>query len=300
MAYVVALLSGVVLWGVAWWPIQLLNEGGLGAVPLTLAANGTAALALLYPALQQRAGLWRARRILFAIAIVGGCWNLAFFAAMAEGEAGRRILVYYLSSSWSILGARVFLGESVDARRWVSVLLAFGGAVAVVGLGSPEGAGLSLGDALAMVAGLAHAGTNLFFRYAEDVPLCCKNGALFGGSAFGAAVILPFLGRSAVAAPSGGLWLWVAILGAAWVLLADSLVQYGVSHLPAVRSSVLMLAELPTTLISAALIAGEPITGIELAGAVLIAGAALNEMWQANRADRAAMRVRRAPRLTPV
>lgn len=299
MAYVVALLSGIMLWGVAWWPIQALDAEGLDAVSLTLSANGTAALVLLYPALRRWPEIWRARRVLLAIAVGGACWNLAFVGSMAEGEAGRRVLLYYLSSSWSILGGRVFLGESIDRRRWASVLLAFGGAIVVVGLGDGDGGGLAWADGLAIIAGLAHATTNLFFRYAEEVPLCCKNGALFLGSAVAAAAILPFMVESrAVVSPD--VWLAAAILGAVWVLLADSLVQYGVSHLPASRSSVLMLAELPMTVVSAAMIVGDRITGAELVGGLLIVAAALNELMRSTRVEGTSIPVRRGPRLTPV
>ena len=300
MACVVALLSGIMLWGVAWWPIQALNAQGLGAVPLTLAANGTAALVMLYPALRRWPEVWRARGILLAIAVGGACWNLAFAGAMAEGEAGRRILLYYLSSSWSILGGRFFLGERLDVRRAASLVLAFAGAIVVLGISDQATGGMSWPDALAIVAGLAHASTNLCFRYAEKLALCCKTGALFLGSALAAAAIFPFLGDSAGMQPSTNAWLAAAIFGAAWVLLADSLVQYGVSHMPAARSSVLMLAELPMTVVSAALIAGDRISGVELVGGALIAGAALNELIRPAGVSGPSTTVSRAPRLTPV
>lgn len=295
MAYVVALLSGILLWGVAWWPIQLLDAEGLDAVSLTLAANATAALAVLYPALRRWPEVWRARRVLVGIAIGGACWNLAFVGAMAEGEAGRRVLLYYLSASWSILGGRLFLGESIDRRRWVSVLLGIAGAIVVLGPGD-GGSGYSWADGLAVVAGLAQASTNLCFRYAEEVPLCCKNGALFLGSALAAAAILPVVGREATL-PSTGVWVAAAVLGAGWVLLADSLVQYGVSHLPAGRSSVLMLAELPMTVVSAAMIVGDRITLPEFFGGALIVAAAVNELMRSNPKARMAVPFRR---LTPV
>jgi hypothetical protein len=78
--------------------IQALGAEGLDAVSFTLAANGTAALVMLQPARRRWPAIWRWRRTLLAIAVVGGCWNLGFVGAMAEGDAGRRILLYYLSS----------------------------------------------------------------------------------------------------------------------------------------------------------------------------------------------------------
>jgi drug/metabolite transporter (DMT)-like permease len=300
MACVVALLSGILLWGLAWWPIQALNAQGMGAVSLTLAAYGMAAVVMLYPALRCWPDVWRARKILLAIAVGGACWNLAFVGAMAEGEAGRRILFYYLSSSWSILGGRLFLGERIDMRRGASLVLAFAGAIVVLGISDQATGGLSWPDALAVLAGLAHATTNLCFRYAEDIPLPSKNGALFLGTALTAAAIFSLRGDSAGPLPMTGAWLAAATFGAAWVLLADSLVQFGVSHMPAARSSVLMLAELPMTVVSAALIVGDRISGAELAGGVLIVGAALNELTRPAGGAAPSLAVPRARRLTPV
>lgn len=288
------------LWGLAWWPIQSLNAQGMGAVSLTLAAYGMAAVVMLYPSLRCWPEVRRARRILVAIAVVGAFWNLAFVGAMAEGEAGRRILFYYLSTSWSILGGRLFLGERIDGRRGASLVLAFAGAIVVLGISDQVRGGMSWPDALAVLAGLAHATTNLCFRYAEEIPLSCKNEALFLGTALAAAAIFSLRGSPAAVLPATGAWLAAATFGAAWVLLADSLVQYGVSHMPAARSSVLMLAELPMTVVSAALIAGDRVTAAELVGGGLIVGAALNELTRTAGAAAPSLTVPRARRLTPV
>jgi drug/metabolite transporter (DMT)-like permease len=159
--------------------IQALGAEGLDAVSFTLAANGTAALVMLQPARRRWPAIWRWRRTLLAIAVVGGCWNLGFVGAMAEGDAGRRILLYYLSSGWAILGGRLFLGEVIDGRRWASVVLAFGGVCIVVAGSGLEAGRLDWADTLAILAGLAQAATNLLFRHAKEVPLCCKNAAMF-------------------------------------------------------------------------------------------------------------------------
>jgi drug/metabolite transporter (DMT)-like permease len=295
------MLAGVCLWGVAWWPIQALGTRGVDAISLTLLANGTAAVALLRSVFRCLPAVRHWRGTLIAIAIGGAVWNLGFIAAMAEGDAGRRALLCYLSPGWAILGGRVFLGEVVDFRRWLSVLFALGGACIVLGSSGLETGHLAWPDLVAIAAGLGQAGTNLLFRHAAEVPLCCKNGAMFLGSALAAGVLLFAAGGGSGAGAPPEAWLLAAFLGAAWVLLADGLVQYGVSRLPAARSSVLLLIELPLTIVSAALIAGEGITGPELGGGLLILGAAFNELIRndAPVAAVAAAPVRRAPRLSP-
>jgi drug/metabolite transporter (DMT)-like permease len=67
----------------------------------------------------------------------------------------------------------------IDGRRWASVVLAFGGVCIVVAGSGLEAGRLDWADTLAILAGLAQAATNLLFRHAKEVPLCCKNAAMF-------------------------------------------------------------------------------------------------------------------------
>jgi drug/metabolite transporter (DMT)-like permease len=278
--HVLAILVGSLLWGLAWLPVKGLSGQGLSPLAITLTGYGAAALALLPSLLGERRRWWPRRPVLAAIAVSGAVWNLCFVAAMAAGEVSRLILLYYLSTGWAIVGGRLFLGEQLDRRRRTSVLFAFGGAVLVLagaGLGRPSA---TSADLLAVVAGVAHATTNLLFRLADDIPVTAKNGAMFGGTAV-AGITLLAVGAGEIPVVSGSLWLAAAAFGLGWVMVADSLVQYGVSHLPASRSAVLVLSELPCTILSATVLAGDRLAPNELGGGAMIVMATLNELFRA-------------------
>ena len=279
--HVLAILVGSLLWGLAWLPVKGLSGLGLPPLAITLTGYGAAALALFPSMLSERRHWWPRRRILAAIAASGATWNLCFVAAMAAGEVSHLILLYYLSTGWAIVGGRLFLREQFDRRRLTSVGLAFGGAVLVLAgadLGRPP---VTSADLLAVVAGVAHASTNLLFRMADHIPVTAKNGAMFSGTAV-AGITLLAAGVGEVPAVSGSLWLAAAAFGLGWVMVADSLVQYGVSHLPASRSAVLVLSELPCTILSATVLAGDRLAPNELGGGAMIVMAALNELFRAS------------------
>lgn len=283
-----ALLGGATLWGLSWWPIKALNASGLNGVLLTLIAYGAAAVVILPVAMGQRHH-WRHRLpIMFFILSSGGLWSLLFVLAVEGGSASRVVLLYYLSTVWMIVGARVLLRERIGIRRCACVLLGIAGAALVIGIDTLLTSEVSIGDWLAIAAGIAQAVTCLAYRVGEDIPVTSKNAFMLVGSvaAAGAALMLSPEQAPLHTIPPGTL-VMALLFGACWLLVAETMVQFGISHLPASRSAILLLSELPITFISAALIAGERLTINETWGAALILLAALIECSQAPASEQA-------------
>lgn len=281
---VLALLFGCGLWGLAWWPMKGLAARGLAGPTLAIVAYGAAALCLLPAVWRRRADVRGALLLLALIGVVGGVWNAAFMSAMVEGAASRVVLLYYGASGLAILGGRFLFREAIDGPRALAMALVFGGALLV--LGAPEDGAFGRADLLALVAGLAHAITNLAFRGLASTPLVLKNFAMFVGAIAAAALATSFAvssgasvtqgatlamsGASGVGGPDGGVLLLGAAFGVGWLLLAESATQLGVSRLPATRSAVLLISELPITVVSASWIAGERLDPSALLGALSI------------------------------
>jgi drug/metabolite transporter (DMT)-like permease len=281
-----ALLSGCLLWGLAWWPMKELGGFGLSGALLTLLAYGAASMALIPIGWRQRAS-WRGRtRMLAFIFVSGGLWNLLYVAAMMAGEASRVILLYYLSTVWSILGGWLYLREVMDARRWLCVALALSGAIQILGATSMLAGALSVADLMAVGAGIAHATTNLAFRKADDLPIATKNVSMFLGSVVAAATMIVVTNQHESLSSISTLAMLAGMgFGAVWVLSADALTQYGVSHLPASRSAVLLLSELLFTVVSAAILASVTLTTTETIGAGLIILASILEIRYSGSTD---------------
>jgi len=274
---VFVLLGASVLWGLSWLPLKQISEMGIEGIALSLGAYGVLAF-LLTPILWRQFTMWRNHKgALAMIALFGGGANLAFTYALINGEVIRVMVLFYLLPVWGVLGGKFFLKEQVDGWRWLGAGLAVTGAFVILGgfdalAGSP-----SWIDLIALLSGLLFAMNNLVFRAAAAVPVISKITAMFYGC-FALAALLLTAGAEAM--PHGiTSEAWTALLFYAlfWLLVANIGSQWGVTHMEAGRSSIIIIMEFITAVISATLIAGERMSFFEMVGGALILSAALIE-----------------------
>jgi drug/metabolite transporter (DMT)-like permease len=264
------------LWGLSWWPLKQLAGLGLSGVPLILVAYGSVGLAAL-PVLWRQRREWVAhRRWLLAIVFCGGLANLSFAAALTVGEVIRVMALFYLLPVWGILGGRIFLGERLTIARVSAVVSALAGAFLLLGGPKILEAPPSWIDLLAILSGLAFSANNLLFRATPELPVASKVGSMFTGCGIMAALLLmggfePF---PSVAPSTLGL---AVLFGLCGLLVATSMTQWAVTKMEAGRSAIIMVMELVAAVISAALINGDTLAGIEMVGAALILAAAVIE-----------------------
>ena len=109
-----------------------------------------------------------------------------------------------------------------------------------------------------------------------STPLMVKTLSIYVGCGTLAGVLALLLGKSVPSLPTQLLVELLAFAGI-WMMAAMALTVYGVSHLEAGRSSILLVFELVAAMVSAMWIGGERLQGFEWAGAALITGAALLE-----------------------
>jgi drug/metabolite transporter (DMT)-like permease len=269
-----ALLGGATMWGVSWWPLQSLRSLGVGGVALTLLSTATAALVVAPLAWRQR-HCWRLHAApLLIILLFGGYANLSYILAMMKGNPIRVMMLFYLAPIWAVLGARWFLGERLDVVRIWAVVIAMCGALLILGGPVALGSAPTLIDLLAISAGLTYAINNLAYRKSASLPVLSKNAANFAGSAALALIALLWMGSIAWS-EAGHQWWWGALFGLLWLIPAVGMTQYGVSHMPASRSAVLLTLELPIAAVTAWVIGGVRMTPPEMAGGILIVAASL-------------------------
>jgi drug/metabolite transporter (DMT)-like permease len=99
--------------------------------------------------------------------------------------------------------------------------------------------------------------------------------------------LLVILALPSFTMPAAPLLIWteVVLFGLVWILLATAGTLFGVHHLAASRSSILIIMELVTAVVSAAWIAGKVPSAVECAGGVLIFVSALQEALRAESAQ---------------
>ncbi|MGK2953442.1 MAG: DMT family transporter [Thiobacillus sp.] len=270
-----ALLGGAVLWGLFWWPLKELNAAGIHGSFVQAVAYGLPALVLLpwamrNPPRRNQIGL------LLLIALLGGWANASFASSLTYGSVVRVLLLFYLAPVWTILAARVFLGEAFTRLRLTAMALALAGLALT--LGGPEvfDAPLSAIDLLALSSGLAFALNNVAVRAGHDLPDAARGVAVFAGCA---AISLGFMGWNDQSVPTldAPHLLALAALALLWVLPGTLATFYGVARLDAGKAAILLLAELVVGVVSAVLIGGEVLSLHEAVGGALILTAAIIE-----------------------
>jgi drug/metabolite transporter (DMT)-like permease len=274
---VLALAGASLLWGLSWIPLKYFGGFGLQGVTVTLVAHGSVGALALGWLLLHLARWRRAWTGLLALAACGGIANLAFASAIVGGDVVRVMVLFYLLPAWGVLGGWLILGERVDLLRKLSVLGALAGAVLILGgpqvLTKPP----SASDALAVLSGFALALNNVLFRKLTSLPVPEKIAAMFAGCLL-LALLLTMLGAQPI--PSAvplAVWLQLAAFGLVGLSIATAGTQWGVAHMEAGRSSVLIIMELVAAVASAALINGTRLSWLEWLGGGLVVAASLLE-----------------------
>lgn len=274
---IAALLYSATLWGLFWYPFRLLEGLGVSGLLAILIAY---LLPLLLTGWWYAKAVWLARPHAWWLVVLGltsGWSNVGYVLGVLEGEVMRVLLLFYLSPLWTVLLARLLLGERLSLLGWLVVMLSLAGAMvmlwqpqAVMPLPAnrAEWLGLSAGVtfALSVVAG-RHLGASV----SDGV----KTVAVWGG-------VTVLVAGGLLAYPQQG-WQGVWSWDAAWLLLGLAVaigsvtyaVQYGVARIPASQSSVIFLFELVVAAVAAYWLTHERLEPQEWLGAAMIIAASL-------------------------
>jgi drug/metabolite transporter (DMT)-like permease len=279
---VLVLFCGSVLWGLSWLPLKYFASYGIAGVSVTLVGHGSVGvLALLM--LWRRLARWQAHwRQLLLLSTAGGLANLAFASAMVTGDVVRVMVLFYLLPAWGVLGGWLLLGERVDGVRKLSVAAALTGAYLILGGAAIFAQRPSLADMMAVLSGLALALNNILFRRFSGLAVPDKIACMFGGCLLWA---LPLTLIGVTPLPDGvptTVWLLLSGFGLLWLSIATLATQWGVAHMEAGRSSVLIIMELVVAVASAAVLNDTRLKPLEWLGGALIALAALGEASRAS------------------
>ena len=270
-----ACVVAATLWGLFWYPLRLLEGMGWHGLWSALALYCVASVAIALPVWRGRD---RCRQNWPGLALLGlfaGGANLAFILAVLEGEVVRVLLLFYLSPVWAILLARLILQERLARTGALALVIAMTGAVLMLWQAdSGAGRGLNPADLYALAAGLCFALSNIVVRGLAAVPLDLKIGAAYAGVIALAliAIIAAGIAPPMVTANSA---LLVLLLGCPLLYVMMWTAQYGVTHLPIQRSSILFLLEIVAGALSAAWLTDETLTRREYLGGVLVVSAGL-------------------------
>ena len=276
---VFALIFSSCLWGLSWIPLKALNSLGFEGVFLVLSGQAIL-LALFFPCGFKVRIFLSHGKYLLGIFFTGGAAILCFSYALIHGDVIRVMVLFYLLPIWGVLGGRVFLGERIDAIRWLGVACALVGAFFILGGPQIFDAPPSWIDVIAFLSGLLFAANNLFFRGVDDVPLPTKLLIMFAGCTLICLIVIALSHESYPTNVPLANYLWLILYALTWLLVANFLSQWAVTQMEAGRSSIIIIFELFAAVVSAVIIGKEMIELNEAFGGVLVVVAAMLEAFR--------------------
>ncbi len=272
-----ALMVAACTWGILWYPYRLLEQAGLSGSQSSLLTYLIGLLGMLVVNPPRRPWPTGDRWLLTAVALSTGWTNLAYVLAVIQGEIMRVMLLFYLAPLWTVLFARLILGEKAGAWGWLVIVMSLLGALVMLydpngGLPFPTCAAEWLG----LSAGFTFALSNVLARRIKHVTTLRRSIWIFSGVILIA--LLPSISDHNLPAQLTGMnamnW-GLVLMTAALLVLATFSVQYGLSHTPANRAIVILLTELVAAAFFSWYWAGEEMSGREWLGGALIVVASL-------------------------
>lgn len=270
------LLFGAVCWGVIWYPYRIMQEAGISGTASSfytyVIAVGIFALVLHK---QWRGALNQPKSIVW-LAIIAGWTNLSYVLAIIDGEVMRVMLLFYLSPLWTLIMAHFWLKECTNRRGVAVIILSLIGAFTMFW---QEGA-LPLpnnnAEWLALSAGMGFALTNVITRYASNLTLTAKSMAVWIGVLLMSFVFIMLQDAPFPNPMDMNVTQWLLMVFIALLLMGATLfVQYGITHIPVTKASVLFMFELVVAAVASYFLTDETMSARERFGGALIVVAAL-------------------------
>jgi len=275
---VFCLLFAAASWGVIWYPYRLMSEVGISGVASSFYTYGIASLIGAIIFVRCCRGVLLLPKRAYWLCLIAGWTNLSFVLAMIDGEVMRVILLFYLSPLWTLILARLWLREQIHATGLLAIVMSLLGAVIMLNdfkhlsLPLPQ----NTAEWLGLSAGMGFSLTNVFTRHATYLSLEAKSMLVWVGVVIVSLIVIPIMGEQLPLPTtfSSYDW-WLMGVTAAMLLLATVAVQYGVTHITAMRASVLFLFELVVAAVASYYLAHEAMTLNEILGGILIVSAGL-------------------------
>lgn len=270
---VICLLTGATVWGLVWYPYRVLQAQGMSGIEASILTYLVAFLIGL--------GLWHKKLrglplhpMLFAVGLAAGACNLGFVMGTLLGEVTRVLLLFYLSPLWTVIFARLLLGERLNATGALIIAISLAGACIMLwdpalGLPWPQ----SLAEWLGLGAGICFALSNVLIKKTSNIPIEQKVLAVFVG-VMAWSVFFWFFFPGTPWKLEALSWLMLLIVGLTLVF-TNVIVQYAISHTRASQAIVIMLFELVVAAFASWWLAGEMLGLRDWIGGALIIGASL-------------------------
>jgi len=275
--------SGVV-WGVYWIPLHLMDQAGVFAAWSTVLFYAVPLLFFLPWTAKQWRRIRQCKKAWHWIGITAGCSLVLYANAMLYTEVVRAVLLYYLTPIWSLLLARLVLGEVITPPRVAAIVLGIAGLLVIMGVDQGTLLPSNMGDWMGLLAGLGWAVVAVLLRQ-DDGSHAYEFTMLyfFYGTILAIGLALSPIAGNIEVPNIEAIWEvlpWFFVIGPVLLIPGIYAAFWGAPHLNPGVVGLLFMTEISVAAITAALWANEPFGIRELTGVVLISLAGLSEfIW---------------------
>jgi drug/metabolite transporter (DMT)-like permease len=278
-----AILASTLLWGTLWIPLRALDHAGLGGAWATTTGFTIPLLCLLPGAFLRRQRIVAGGRSLLGTGLLAALGISLYAQGLLRGEVARVILLFYLMPVWSTLLAWWILGHSITRGRILTIALGLTGMVAVFGGDHDLPLPRTPADWMGLLSGFCWGWSLVRLRRTEDTASFDEVFVQFVmlGPSFFLLTLVSGTGSPSLrdAVISTRTIEWLSLFGLIWMPSAIWLTLYGSSRIDPARAAILLMFEVVVGLVSAAILANEPISASELLGAALILAAGVSEFF---------------------
>ena len=273
---VFGLLFGAFCWGVIWYPYRIMQEAGVSGVVSSLY---TYLIALTIAALvfhKHWRGVFKQPKSIVWLALVAGWTNLSYVLAIIDGEVMRVMLLFYLSPLWTLILAHFWLKERTNWQGVVIIVLSLIGAFTmfwqVDALPLPN----NNAEWLALSSGMGFALTNVITRHSTHLSIPAKSISVWVGVVVMSLLFMGIQNQTMLNLDLMDASKWLIMVMIALLLMsATFLVQFGITHVPVTKASVLFMFELLVAAVASYYLTDETLSLREWLGGGLIIIAAL-------------------------
>jgi drug/metabolite transporter (DMT)-like permease len=275
--------SGIA-WGLFWIPLRGMDRSGVTAAWATVLFYAIPLLLFVPWIIRNWRRIARCGWSLHFIGIATGTSLVFYSNAMLYTEVVRGLVLYYTTPIWSLLLARIVLGESITTPRVFAIVFGLAGMLVMFGVDSGFPWPKNIGDWMALTGAMGWAVAAVLLRK-DDGSRSMEICAVYFFYGVIAAVLLalsPMAGE--IEAPDWSIIIEVlpwTIPIAIIVIPGAYAAFWGAPHLNPGVVGLLMMTELSVGGITAAIWANEPLGVRELSGIALITLAGLTEFLYA-------------------
>lgn len=270
-------------WGFYWMPVRSLDGLGLSGAWGTLAITAAGVITLLPSVLIRRRSFRQFNPLALISIAVGGAAFALYSIGFVYGRVAIIILLFFLTPVWSTLIARYVMGWHTPRLRILAIGVGLAGLMIMLSAEGEVPVPRGIGEWMALCSGILWAIATTGIKAKSNLDPTEAAFVFVLGALAACVVLAPLLEPWPDNAPSGVTFGLAAVTGAVWWGLSMVGLMWATVRLEPARVGILLMAEVLIGAISAAIIAGEYLTGFEILGGALVLCAGVLEVWPIRR-----------------